>query len=158
MESNVGREYQAMQLHAKAESGAMTNEHLHEGLLRMARKTPYYERNLPHICSFFARGECTRGDECPYRHEMPRSRDDPLSHQNIKDRFEGRNDPVAAKMLARAKERPALTEPREKDSRTLWIGNLDESIGSEDIRCVCARVMVVHPYLQTALPYAEGDR
>ena len=88
VESNVGREYQAMQLHARGDTGTMTNATLHEGLLRMARKTPYYERNLPHICSFFARGECTRGDECPYRHEMPRSRDDPLSHQNIKDRFE----------------------------------------------------------------------
>ncbi len=134
VESNVGREYQAMQLHARADSGALTSSTLHEGLLRIARKTPYYERNLPHLCSFFARGECTRGDECPYRHEMPKSRDDPLSHQNIKDRFEGRNDPVAAKMMARLKERPGLSEPKEKDARTLWIGGLDETIGSEDIR------------------------
>jgi hypothetical protein len=65
---------------------ALRSAFLPQGLLSMARKTPYYERNLPHICSFFARGECTRGDECPYRHEMPKSRDDPLSHQNIKDR------------------------------------------------------------------------
>ena len=36
-------------------------------LQKMARTTPYYRRNLPHICSFFAKGECKRGDECPYR-------------------------------------------------------------------------------------------
>ena len=37
----------------------------------MQRTTPYYKRNLPQICSFFVKGECKRGAECPYRHEMP---------------------------------------------------------------------------------------
>ena len=37
----------------------------------MLRTTPYYKRNLPQICSFFVKGECKRGAECPYRHEMP---------------------------------------------------------------------------------------
>ncbi len=37
-------------------------------LLRMARKTPYYQRNRAHICSFFVRGECSRGSSCPYRY------------------------------------------------------------------------------------------
>ncbi len=35
-------------------------------LLRLARRQPYYRRNLPHKCSFYARGECTRGDRCPF--------------------------------------------------------------------------------------------
>uniref|UniRef100_A0A914YDH6 C3H1-type domain-containing protein n=1 Tax=Panagrolaimus superbus TaxID=310955 RepID=A0A914YDH6_9BILA len=30
-------------------------------------REPYYARNAPHICSFFVKGECKRGDECPYR-------------------------------------------------------------------------------------------
>ncbi|CAI5737076.1 unnamed protein product [Hyaloperonospora brassicae] len=68
-------------------------------LLRLARREPYYKRNRAHLCSFYARGECTRGDECPYLHEMPRDKDDPLAKQNIKDRYYGKNDPVAAKML-----------------------------------------------------------
>ncbi|WZZ50260.1 hypothetical protein YC2023_050367 [Brassica napus] len=34
------------------------------------RTTPHYKRNRAHICSFYIRGECTKGDECPYRHEM----------------------------------------------------------------------------------------
>lgn len=39
----------------------------HELLLKLARKTPYYERNRAHICSFFVKGACKRGAECPYR-------------------------------------------------------------------------------------------
>ena len=42
-----------------------------DALLKMQRTTPYYKRNLPQICSFFVKGECKRGAECPYRHEMP---------------------------------------------------------------------------------------
>ena len=36
-------------------------------LMRLARTTPYYKRNRPHICSFWVKGECKRGEECPYR-------------------------------------------------------------------------------------------
>lgn len=58
------------------------------------------QRNQARICTFFVRGECKRGAECPYRHEMPTS--GPLSEQNIKDRYYGVNDPVAQKLLDRA--------------------------------------------------------
>ena len=50
-------------------------------------------------------GECKRGEECPYRHEKPTDPDDPLSKQNIKDRYYGQNDPVAEKIMNRAKVR-----------------------------------------------------
>jgi hypothetical protein len=54
-------------------------------LEKIARnKTPFYDRNRAHLCTFFARGACTRGALCPYRHEMPKN--DELSKQNIKDR------------------------------------------------------------------------
>ena len=68
-------------------------------LRRYARTTPYYKRNRPHICSFWVKGECKRGEECPYRHEMPTDPDDPLSNQNMKDRYYGVDDPVAEKLL-----------------------------------------------------------
>lgn len=55
-----------------------------ELLKRLARADPYYKRNRPHLCSFYAKGACNRGDECPYRHELPV--ENALSHQNIKDR------------------------------------------------------------------------
>lgn len=56
-------------------------------ILKLQRTTPYYKRNRAHICSFYIRGECTRGAECPYRHEMPETGE--LSQQNIKDRYYG---------------------------------------------------------------------
>ena len=58
------------------------------------------QRNQARICTFFVRGECKRGAECPYRHEMPTT--GPLSEQNIKDRYYGVNDPVANKIMERA--------------------------------------------------------
>jgi pre-mRNA-splicing factor RBM22/SLT11 len=93
-------------------------------LKKLARNQPYYNRNLPHICSFFVKGECTRGDECPYRHEKPTDPDDPLSQQNMRDRYYGSNDPVAEKLLNRAKAMPKLTPPEDASVTTLYLGNL----------------------------------
>ena len=41
-----------------------------EMLSKLARTTPYYKRNRPHICSFWVKGECKRGEECPYRYVL----------------------------------------------------------------------------------------
>ena len=71
--------------------GKVTGES-HSMLEKLKRKQPYYKRNAPHICSFFVKGECNRGNECPFRHEMPEGGE--LADQNIKDRFNGENDPV----------------------------------------------------------------
>lgn len=93
-------------------------------LMRLARTAPYYKRNRPHVCSFWVKGECRRGEECPYRHEKPTDPDDPLADQNIKDRYYGINDPVADKLLRRAAAMPALPPPDDKTITTLYIGNL----------------------------------
>jgi len=45
----------------------ITDAGTNEMLRKLARNQPYYNRNLPHICSFFVKGECLRGEECPYR-------------------------------------------------------------------------------------------
>jgi pre-mRNA-splicing factor RBM22/SLT11 len=80
----------------------------HAKLQEMARMEPQYERNLPKLCSFFARGECNRGVDCPFRHEMPRDRNDPMSKQNTKDRFYGQSDPVAGKILGRKRRQEEM--------------------------------------------------
>lgn len=80
-----------------------------EMLKELARTDPYYKRNRPKICSFFAKGECSRGNECPYRHEKPV--DDDLAHQNLQDRYYGRNDPVARKIMASHTETQGLKPP-----------------------------------------------
>ncbi|XP_078407310.1 pre-mRNA-splicing factor RBM22 [Cetorhinus maximus] len=103
-------------------------------LLKLARTTPYYKRNRPHICSFWVKGECKRGEECPYRHEKPTDPDDPLADQNIKDRYYGINDPVADKLLKRAATMPRLDPPEDKTITTLYVGGLGEQISETELR------------------------
>lgn len=85
-------------------------------LQEMAQMQPRYERNMAKLCSFFARGECNRGDTCPFRHELPKDRNDPMSKQDTKSRFYGTADPVANKMIGRqrAKESEAKRENDEE--------------------------------------------
>lgn len=102
-------------------------------LLQSLRRTdPYYKRNAAKICSFFVKGTCKRGAECPYRHELPES--GPLSKQNIKDRYYGVNDPVAEKMLGRAAKAADLTPPEDASIQTLFVGSLGEDVSEEDVR------------------------
>ncbi|CAD5219966.1 unnamed protein product [Bursaphelenchus okinawaensis] len=103
-----------------------------ELLKKLARNQPYYNRNLPHICSFFVKGECRRGEECPYRHVKPSDPDDPLSQQNMKDRYYGHKDPVAEKLLTRAQAFPKLTPPNDLTVTTLYLGNLGKGVVSEE--------------------------
>jgi len=104
-------------------------------LLRLARTAPYYKRNRPHICSFWVKGTCKRGEECPYRHEKPTDPDDPLSDQNIKDRYYGINDPVANKLMARLTDRTKQELPPADESiTTLYVGGLGSEIGEKELR------------------------
>eukprot|EP01062_Namystynia_karyoxenos_P033944 TRINITY_DN24899_c0_g3_i1.p1 TRINITY_DN24899_c0_g3~~TRINITY_DN24899_c0_g3_i1.p1 ORF type:complete len:329 (+),score=94.77 TRINITY_DN24899_c0_g3_i1:74-988(+) len=108
--SEVQREYFA-DMQEKALSGGQLTMHTsgetraaqNADLQRLARRTPFYNRNRPRICSFFVKGECRRGKECPYRHEMPDGGE--LADQNIKDRYYGQNDPVANKIFRLYREK-----------------------------------------------------
>lgn len=155
--SDVNRQYALAQAEAAMAGGGAVVPYsgaaglapgAHEALLRMGRSTPYYARNAPKLCSFFARGECARGASCPYRHEMPKDKDDPLSKQNYKDRYYGTDDPVAAKLMRRATERAeagggggagGATAPEASDptATTVWLGGVEDGRPStEEIRCV----------------------
>jgi len=101
-----------------------------EMLKQLARSEPYYKRNRAHVCSFFLKGECNRGDACPFRyasglhlrgiinvdgyfsHEKPA--DNGLQHQNIQDRYYGRNDPVARKILTQFADSQGLAPPEDQ--------------------------------------------
>ncbi|WVQ95536.1 pre-mRNA-splicing factor SLT11 [Kwoniella sp. CBS 9459] len=88
-----------------------------EMLKNMARTDPHYKRNRPHICSFFVKGECKRGGECPFRHELPKENE--LSKQNLVDRYYGKNDPVAKKILREQAESKGMKAPEDKTVTTL---------------------------------------
>eukprot|EP00565_Helicotheca_tamesis_P002504 CAMPEP_0185723968 /NCGR_PEP_ID=MMETSP1171-20130828/612_1 /TAXON_ID=374046 /ORGANISM="Helicotheca tamensis, Strain CCMP826" /LENGTH=443 /DNA_ID=CAMNT_0028391739 /DNA_START=76 /DNA_END=1407 /DNA_ORIENTATION=+ len=125
-QSDANRAWYAAQQERAIEqgkAGAVPTASASLRLQAMARMEPRYERNLPKLCSFFARGECNRGMKCPFRHEMPRDRNDPLSKQNTKDRFYGTDDPVAQKMINRQKER---VEKRREEAKARGDGEGDE--------------------------------
>lgn len=104
-------------------------------LERLARRSPYYQRNAPKICSFFVKGECKRGDACPYRHEMPRDPSDPLAHQNIRDRYHGTDDPLAEKILRKASAVRRLQPPADTSITTLFVSDVDAAdITEQDLR------------------------
>uniref|UniRef100_A0A8C2V612 Pre-mRNA-splicing factor RBM22 n=1 Tax=Chinchilla lanigera TaxID=34839 RepID=A0A8C2V612_CHILA len=93
-------------------------------LLKLARTTPYYKRNRPHICSFWVKGE----------HEKPTDLDDPLADQNIKDRYYGIKDPVADKLPKWASTMPRLDPPKDKTITTLYVGGLGDIVTETDLR------------------------
>jgi pre-mRNA-splicing factor RBM22/SLT11 len=113
----TAQQQRALALGQDDESAAANNptELAHAKLQGMAQMDPCYERNLPRLCSFFARGECDRGSSCPFRHEMPKDRNDPLSHQNTRARFFGTDDPVANKILDRLSQQ----QQKEQEARAL---------------------------------------
>ncbi|XP_035830609.1 zinc finger CCCH domain-containing protein 40-like [Helianthus annuus] len=134
--SDVNREFFAEEHDRRARAGldyesSYGKERPNDTILKLQRITPYYKRNRAHICSFFIRGECTRGAECPYRHEMPFTGE--LSQQNIKDRYYGVNDPVALKLLNKAGEMPSLEPPEDESIRTLYVGGLDAEFPSKSL-------------------------
>ncbi|XP_036354607.1 pre-mRNA-splicing factor RBM22-like [Octopus sinensis] len=106
-------------------------------LTQMARNVPYYRRNRPHICSFWVKGECKRGKECPYRHDKPTDPDDPLNDQNIKDRYYGNADPVADRLMKRNAALLGLECPADKSITTLYVSGINSEITEQDILFVC---------------------
>ncbi|OWA52853.1 Pre-mRNA-splicing factor RBM22 [Hypsibius exemplaris] len=141
--SSVNREYYTQNMEgALAEAGGSVSgldlightQAQNDQLKRLRRSEPYYKRNAPHVCSFFIKGECKRGEECPYRHEKPSDPDDPLSSQNIRDRYYGTNDPVAAKLMGKLSRQPKLDNPEDRNITTLYVGSVLEPITEKDLR------------------------
>ncbi|THU87251.1 pre-mRNA-splicing factor SLT11 [Dendrothele bispora CBS 962.96] len=146
--SDINREYYAQNMESKLEgnkSALDTGKAASAGkemLKQLARTDPYYKRNRPKICSFFAKGECNRGNECPYRHEKPEN--DELSHQNIKDRYHGHNDPVARKILATNAESQGLKPPEDTNITSLFLSSLSADSTELSIR---TKVLKSLPFL-----------
>lgn len=129
--SRVGIDYQVQMAQRALESGSTGALAIESGytkladnphLQRIARTAPYYNRNDSKVCTFFLRGECNRGEDCPFRHERVH-KDVGLSRQNIHDRYHGVNDPVAAKMQARIDAQTAKmpSPPEDETVSTLFL-------------------------------------
>eukprot|EP01127_Copromyxa_protea_P001247 TRINITY_DN11288_c0_g1_i1.p1 TRINITY_DN11288_c0_g1~~TRINITY_DN11288_c0_g1_i1.p1 ORF type:complete len:373 (-),score=79.03 TRINITY_DN11288_c0_g1_i1:89-1111(-) len=133
--SDATREYMNKINEQKVAQGLLPYDHaaIDPAIFRMARNQPHYDRNRAHICSFFVKGTCNRGDACPFRHEMPSEEKSDLAQQNMKDRYYGVNDPVAKKMMQRVGESPAAP-PEDTTIKTLYVGNVDSKISESDLK------------------------
>eukprot|EP00918_Siedleckia_nematoides_P105460 GHVU01230317.1.p1 GENE.GHVU01230317.1~~GHVU01230317.1.p1 ORF type:complete len:375 (-),score=40.54 GHVU01230317.1:1259-2356(-) len=132
-DSRVNRDFATAkyeQDHQGETYGKMTS---HPLLMKLARHAPYYKRNRARVCTFWLRGECTRGDSCPYRHEEEDG-DPELENQNIKDRYIGREDPVANKIMRKADEVHTLKPPEDTSITTLYVGALPPDVTEANVR------------------------
>ncbi|KAG6867005.1 hypothetical protein C0991_003921 [Blastosporella zonata] len=147
--SDINREYYAQNMEGKLDgnkSGLDSGRASSAGkemLKQLARTDPYYKRNRPQVCSFFVKGECSRGNECPYRHEKPANND--LAQQNIQDRYHGRNDPVARKILTTHAENQGLKPPDDVTITSIFLSNLSPDSTEVSIR---TRVLQSLPTVQ----------
>jgi pre-mRNA-splicing factor RBM22/SLT11 len=149
--SDINREYYAQNMEGKLDgnkSGLDSGRAQSAGkemLKQLARTDPFYKRNRPKVCSFFVKGECTRGTECPYRHEKPA--DNELSNQNMQDRYYGRNDPVARKIMGSHADSQGLTPPEDQSIMSLFLSSLPASATELSVR---TRVIQSLPSMDSA--------
>lgn len=102
-----------------------------QALQGIAKSAPDYRRNRAKICSFWVKGNCNRGDSCPFRHEKSDHADITLAAQNIQDRYYGTEDPFAKKILARVNDRESAQTTGPEVS-TLWVSGLDPAAKIEE--------------------------
>lgn len=146
-QSDGTREYAVAQSEKAIANGEIDAVYKAPAVNNIAEKAkrvgPRYERNRARICSFFLKGTCTRGLYCPYRHETIEKGDEDMAEQNIRDRYYGVNDPVAAKIFGKlgvsadGKRRlPARAQnmgdapppPDDLNIRTLFVGGIKAGI------------------------------
>ncbi|KAI0332146.1 pre-mRNA-splicing factor SLT11 [Cubamyces sp. BRFM 1775] len=162
--SEINREYYAQNMESKLDGAkslldvnTRASSAGKEMLKQLARTDPYYKRNRPHICSFYAKGECNRGDACPYRHEMPVQNE--LSKQNIQDRYHGRNDPVAKKILSTHAASMGLQPPEDQSITSLFLSSLPASATEESVRTrVLKSLPAVQPSQLKSVVYVAKSR
>ncbi|KAL0215393.1 hypothetical protein P9112_007577 [Eukaryota sp. TZLM1-RC] len=90
--SRKGKEYLATLAESKEHEMSLQNSDLgkieplrRSSLLKNADLKPDYTRNQAKTCTFWLKGTCNRGKECPYRH----SKDEKDSTLSIEQRFYG---------------------------------------------------------------------
>ena len=100
-------------------------------LQRIARTAPYYQRNEARPCSFFQKGECNRGEMCPFKHELVVAG----GHNSARDRVIGLNDSVADKLIANhSKTLAAMPQPpADLSVCTLFVSGIPETAPVHEI-------------------------
>lgn len=126
--SYVGREFALNEAQKNDKlQNMMSGKHSSDDILmNLSSIEPHYKRNQARICSFFVKGCCNRGLECPFRHTIPSHSQ--IHKQSYYDRYNGINDPVANKILSRVSNMSTLNPPHDKSITTIFIGNITDRI------------------------------
>lgn len=93
----------------------------HDLLKKLANHEPDYKRNRPLVCSFYARGACTRGEACPYRHDMPSS-----TTSTVQSRYHGHDDAGARHILKKVAGAKHLEPPTNPEIKSLFFSGLPD--------------------------------
>jgi len=94
---------------------------------------PIRKRNLPPACSFYAKGACTRGEACPFRHELTTER--PSSLKSYRERFFGQEDPLAQKLLEKLPEATISSQkPQDKSITAFFVSGIRDGLSDIDLR------------------------
>ena len=101
------------------------------------------ERNAPLPCSFYAKGACARGSECPYRHVLTTEKSN-TSLKSYRDRYYGTDDPAAASILEKNPElavtidregsAASIQKPEDRTIKSLFVMGIRDGLTSEDIK------------------------
>ena len=67
----INRDFWANNMNANVDKLELPykNPEVQEALAEVAKQWgPSSKRNMPHVCTFYVKGECNRGPACPFRH------------------------------------------------------------------------------------------
>lgn len=110
---------------------------------KYANKKAIENRNSPLVCSFYAKGSCTRGSECPYKHILTTEKNF-TSLKSYRDRYYGTDDPAAAAILEKNPElintidregsAASVQKPEDRTIKSLFVMGIRDGLTSEDIK------------------------
>ena len=90
--------------------------------------------NSTQICTFYLKGVCSKGEQCPYKHEIP-SIEDIINNTNDIDKVKNIiEDPIEKKILREYSDSKPPLPPEDKSITTLYInGIIDNSVKEKDL-------------------------
>lgn len=108
----------------------------HDLLKKLAHPEPDYQRLRPVVCSFYARGNCTRGQACPYKHENE-SQLAPAP-PSVSDRAQ---EHVNMPVLRKAASAKPLEAPSDERIRTLFFAGLPHDVNQDGLQSLLTTTM-----------------
>lgn len=108
-----------------------------------ASKKTAEERNSPLPCSFYAKGSCTRGSECPYKHILTTAKNS-TSLKSYRDRYYGSDDPAANAILEKNPElintidregsAASVQKPSDRTIKSLFVMGIRDGLTADEVK------------------------